>query len=232
MNRNFTNVVRFVMDECIPGIIRDSKLFMYPFFSIAYRGKNIKEAMNFKKNVYSFSDKEYFDFYNSINSISRNRKTDLNRECINYILENIDKNSTTLVDIGCASGYMLGLIYDKHPALKLSGFDLKKFELPDFINLTLGNIHHLPYKDKEFDSVICCHTIEHLLDLKTCITELIRVAKKEIIVVTPCQKPFFYTLDEHVNFFYYKELLTSVFPLKKFKCIKLKGDWVYHGFIE
>lgn len=232
MNRNLTNIIRFWMDECIPPLIRDSKLFMYPFFYFAYRGKNISEVMQFKSRVTQFTEQEYADFYNSLNSISRNRKTDLNKESIDYILNNIDKTSLNLVDIGCASGYLLGLIHKKRGELKLSGFDIKKFEMPDYINLSNGNIHQLPYKDKEFDTVVCCHTIEHLVGLESCINELIRITRKEIIIVTPKQKPYYYTLDEHVNFFFYKEQLTSIIPLKKFTCSKVKGDWVYHGFIE
>ena len=48
MNRKLTNSIRFVMDELIPPFIRDSKIFMYPFFYLAYRGRNIREMMDFK----------------------------------------------------------------------------------------------------------------------------------------------------------------------------------------
>ena len=51
MNRGLTNAIRFVMDELIPPFIRDSKVFMYPFYLFAYRGKNIKEVMQFKTKV-------------------------------------------------------------------------------------------------------------------------------------------------------------------------------------
>jgi ubiquinone/menaquinone biosynthesis C-methylase UbiE len=221
-----------MMDQFLPSIIRDNKYFMYPFFMFAYRGKNIKEAMEFKSRVYSFTEQEYSDFYNSLNSISRNRLTDLNTPCINYILNSIDKTSESLIDIGCANGFMLKKIHEKRPHLSLSGFDIKNFNLPDYISFTQGYIHKLPFKDKEFDSVICNHTLEHLLDLKTCVNELQRIARKEIIIVTPCQKPFYYTLDEHVNFFFYKETLTSLFSFKNFSCFKMAGDWVYHGFVE
>ena len=59
MNRNVTNVIRFFMDEWIPAAIRDSRWFMYPFFYLAYRGRNIREVMEFKSRVYSFTPAEY-----------------------------------------------------------------------------------------------------------------------------------------------------------------------------
>ena len=82
MNRNITNIIRFIMDECLPPIVRDNKIFMYPFYLFAYRGKNIKQVMNFKSNVYNFTEKEYDIFYNNLDTISRNRLTDLNNPCL------------------------------------------------------------------------------------------------------------------------------------------------------
>jgi hypothetical protein len=38
MNRSFTNFIRFLMDELVPPIVRDSKWFMFPFFWFGYRG--------------------------------------------------------------------------------------------------------------------------------------------------------------------------------------------------
>lgn len=50
MNRNLTNAIRFILDECIPPIIRDSKLFMYPLFYIWFKGKNIEKVMNLNRS--------------------------------------------------------------------------------------------------------------------------------------------------------------------------------------
>ena len=221
------------MDECLPPIIRDNKIFMLPFYYYAYRGKRIKQAMNFKKLAYSMSSEDYANFYSHINTISRNRKTDLNNQCIKYIISIVKSfDSGKLVDIGCAGGYLLKMIHEANPFLELSGYDIKKFDLPGFITLNTGDITDLPYPDNHFDIVTCCHTIEHLINIKESISEIIRIAKKDIIIVTPCQRPYFYTLDEHVNFFNYAEQLTSLFKFTDFKCIKLGGDWLYHASVN
>ena len=39
------------MDELIPPIIRDSRWFMFPIYWFAYRGKLVKEAMEFKSRI-------------------------------------------------------------------------------------------------------------------------------------------------------------------------------------
>ena len=229
MNRRLTNAIRFVMDELIPPFIRDSKVFMYPFYLFAYRGKNIKEVMQFKTKVYTYSPEEYTDFYNGLNTISRNRATDLYQACIDFILDKIDPTAKSLVDIGCGGGYLLNKIHERHPSIALTGFDLKEPEKHEVFDFVHGNVERLPFEDHSIDVVVCCHTVEHLIKLDLCISELIRITRKQLFIVTPCQRYFYYTLDEHVNFFPQKESLTSKIPLTEFTCEKLQGDWAYLG---
>lgn len=229
MNRKLTNTIRFVMDELIPPFIRDSKIFMYPFFYLAYRGRNIKEMMEFKTNVYTYTPEQYAHLYNNLNSISRNRKTDLNQASIDFILKELENEKGKIIDIGCGSGYLLNLIGEKFPHIQRTGFDIKSASGNESFDFVEGNLEQLPFEDNSFDVVICCHTIEHLLKLDLCIKELQRITKKKLIVVTPCQRYFYYTLDEHVNFFPLKEQLTNLFSLPINKCQSLQGDWGYVG---
>jgi ubiquinone/menaquinone biosynthesis C-methylase UbiE len=229
MNRNVTNVIRFFMDECVPAIIRDSKWFMYPFFLIAYRGRNVKEVMNFKSKVYNFTPEEYDVFYNNLNTISRNRLTDLNKPSLDYILNKIDPSAVNAIDIGCGHGFLLEQIHSRFPSIRLHGFDIKDKSESLAYEYTKGNIEKLPFPDKSFDVVTCSHVIEHLINLDQCLAELKRITRKQLFIVTPCQRYFYYTLDEHVNFFPYKEKLTSQVKLNQHSCEKLWGDWVYLG---
>lgn len=218
------------MDELLPPIIRDSKYLMYPFYYYAYRGKNIKTAMNFKSLVYRFNEKEYANFYENLDTISKNRNTDLSHPCIKYIINNLDKTSENLVDIGCGNGYFLEQLYNT--GLKLIGCDIiEKDELEKYSYIK-GNIETLPFKDKQFDIVTCSHTLEHIINLEKAISELKRICNKQLIITVPCQRYYFYTLDEHVNFFPYKEKLTSLIGIKDNTCKKIWGDWVYIGYLE
>ncbi|MGC6433137.1 MAG: class I SAM-dependent methyltransferase [Crocinitomicaceae bacterium] len=230
MNRKITNTIRFVMDEMIPPFIRDSKWFMYPFFWLAYRGKNINKMMDFKKNVYQMTSEEYANLYNDLNSISRNRKTDLNQVSIDFILKQIEAGCfKNIIDIGCGSGYILDLIQSKFPHIELTGIDIKKSKTVENYNFVEGNLEKLPFENNSFDLVLCNHTVEHLVDLNLCISELVRITNKKLVVVTPCQRPYYYTLDEHVNFFQFKEQLIALFPFIKYECKSLQGDWGYVG---
>jgi ubiquinone/menaquinone biosynthesis C-methylase UbiE len=218
------------MDEWIPPVIRDSRWFMYPFFYFAYRGRNIREVMDFKSRVYSFTPDDYDRFYNNLNTISRNRVTDLNRQSVEFILKNIDSSAQTLIDVGSGNGFLLKQIHTKHSHLQLTGFDIKDSDANgDVYKYVKGNIEKMPFADKSFDVVTCSHTVEHLIELEQCISELVRIARKQVFIVTPKQRYYYYTLDEHVNFFPFKEKLTSVIPLQNYSCENVKGDWVYLG---
>jgi len=64
------------MGELIHPFIRDNKYFMYLFYMYTYRGSNLREVMEFKKNVYSMSDEEYeFFIKNSAACLAKERPT-------------------------------------------------------------------------------------------------------------------------------------------------------------
>lgn len=90
----------------------------------------------------------------------------------------------------------------------------------------------MPFADKSFDVVTCSHVVEHLPKLEQCMEELVRIARKQVFIVTPCQRYYYFTLDEHVNFFQFKAELTSKIPMKNFTCEKLNGDWVFLGIAD
>ena len=232
MNRSLTNAIRFVMDECVPPIIRDSAWFMYPFYFLAYRGKNLKQVMNFKTLVYQFTDEEYRDFYGGLDTVSRNRLTDLNEPSIEAMLDGIPPGAQTLLDVGCGRGYFLSRVKEARPELALTGCDVVDKVAHDEISFVQGSAGKLPFEDNSFDVVTCSHTLEHIIDPSQAVAELKRVAKQVLFVAVPCQRYFYYTLDEHVNFYPQKEMLLSEVGVPGAECQKLHGDWLLRARFE
>ncbi|MEO5782252.1 MAG: class I SAM-dependent methyltransferase [Ginsengibacter sp.] len=218
------------MDEFLPPFIRNSYWFMYPFYFVAYRGKNIKEKMNYKSLVKKFTNEQYNAFYARLNSISRNRRSDLSESNISFIFKNIGHDTKNILDVGCGRGYLLQKIKSVYPEIEVAGMDVVNILDDDQISFFEANITNTGFKDDQFETVICTHTIEHLLNLQLCINELVRITRKKLIIVTPCQRYFYYTLDEHINFFHKKEMLLSLFPFTSFICKKINFDWVYIGY--
>ncbi len=229
LNRNLTNCIRWILDECLPPIIRDNKFFMFPFYYWAYRGKNIPAIMNYKKLVYGFSPEEYKQFYANLDSLSRNRLTDLNHKSIAIILSKLKPDTKTLLDVGCGSGYLLDQIARKYPHIKLAGVDITSPSKSCRHEYYQEDIQKLSFDDASFDVVTCCHTLEHILKVERAVSELQRICREKLIIVVPCQRYYFYTLDEHLNFFTREEQLIPLLETEHFqleKCQKVWGDWV------
>ena len=232
MNRSLTNAIRYVLDELLPPVLRDARWFMYPFFYIWYKGdrKQIKMYMDFKSLAYDMTEEEFIEVYRNIDSMARDRPTDLNNACIKFMLENIDPTAKSLMDVGCGNGYWLNIVSENRKDLKLTGCDLydnvATLKNADYVK---GSIYKLPFADNAFDVVTCHHTIEHLRELPDAIAELKRVAKKQLIIATPRQRYYYYTMDHHLNFYPIAAYLQKEIQIKDNICKELQGDWVYIG---
>ncbi len=226
MRREITNSIRFVMDEVIPSAIRDNKYFMYPFYKIWFAGMDINKMMEFKADAKKMSRQEFADLYSLIGERHNKRQTDLNEACHRYITQKLDRSCRTLLDAGCGSGYFLGRLaglgYD------LTGCDLMTSKTKDF-NFVMASIEDLPFRDKEFDIVVCNHTLEHVVDVQKAVSELKRITRKQLIITVPCQKYFKYTLDLHLHFFPQSAVLEDLVGIETHTCEKLDGDLVYIG---
>lgn len=231
MKREYTNIIRFILDELIPPLIRDSRFFMKPLYMLAYGKRNVESLMNFKSIAYSMSSAQYADFYRSLeNSVSRRRITDLNRNCTTKIIESIGATTGKILDVGCGNGYLLRTLVESgiDPA-RLHGVDVATTTQQDSrIKYHTGLLPTLPFPDKYFNTIVCTHVLEHVVDLQSSVNELIRVAEHKIIVVVPRQRYYFYTLDEHLNFFHSIHPLTRLFGSSTIQWELVRGDW----FIE
>ena len=96
----------------------------------------------------------------------------------------LDEKSSIL-DVGCAKGFMLFDFHQLIPGMKIEGIDISEYaiknsksEISSF--LKVGNASSLSYEDNSFDYVISINTI-HNLDIAECtkaLKEIERVSKK------------------------------------------------------
>ena len=142
----------------------------------------------------------------------------------------------SVLDIGCAKGFMLYDLKKEIPGIKVRGVDISKYAIKNAKReikkyLKVANAMKLPFPNKSFDIVIAINTI-HNLNKKDCAKSI-----KEINRV--CRGKSFITVDAYRNFREKKRMyewnltaktIMSVRQWKKFfNQNSYKGD--YYWFI-
>lgn len=210
MNRETTNRIRFVIEDILPPVVRDSRLFRGAA-KLAW-GRHIEHLAVFRERAPFLSEEEYADLYRNHPRVHEG--TDNSEACIRRILQSIE--GTSLCDVGCGTGALLSRIKASRPFERLTGVDfvIDDASRLDGIEYVAAKIESLPFADGEFDTVICTHVIEHVLEYRQAIAELRRITKKRLIIVVPREREYRYTFNPHFNFFpYTHSFLRAVHPV-------------------
>ena len=96
----------------------------------------------------------------------------------------------SMLDVGCAKGFMLHDFKELMPNLKIVGIDISEYAIEHAIEtvkplLRVGNAKKLPFEDNAFDLVISINTI-HNLPLEKCkqaLREIQRVSRSHAFVM-------------------------------------------------
>ncbi len=96
----------------------------------------------------------------------------------------------SFLDVGGAEGYQAAFVKRIYHPKRVVSVDLSEpacqraHQLYQ-LDTRVADIHDLPFTDNSFDLVLCSETIEHVTDPARALRELIRVAKRCLIVTTP-----------------------------------------------
>jgi len=178
---------------------------------------------DWRKKFRSFSDVEWQRAYDAVWKHHRN-------DCVEetdaaMILAALGESGSVL-EVGCGMGTL---------AIKLAqaGFQVTGLDVSDValqyakqrgreaglqIKWQEGFAENIPFADKMFDYVTCCHTLEHVKDLPRAAAELKRVARKKLVVLVPKQKFRVYMDNYHTQFFETSDQLAGAFGLARYQC--------------
>ncbi len=89
------------------------------------------------------------------NAVEKNR--------IMEIIDNIPKDTKTILDVGCGNGPFVNSIHDKFE--RVVGLDFSEEALKHVESeKVLSDISSIPFGDKSFDLIVCSETLEHLTE--------------------------------------------------------------------
>lgn len=227
MKRENTNKIRFILEELIPPFLRDSFIFK---FIIKFFYRKDKTHQELKSNILKLSKKKYLNYYKNMPQMHEN--SDLSEICINEILKNIIPKN--IIDIGCGNGFLLKRIREKNKNLNLNGTEiaitskLKKNLKINNIKLYEKNIEDIDKINRKFETVLCSHVLEHVLDINKAYLNLKKICKKKLIIVIPRERPYEHTFNGHIHFFPYKwSFINTIKPKNKFVIKDFNRDFVY-----
>ena len=226
MKRETVNKIRFFIEDVLPPIIRDSALFC-GLAKLAW-GSHIERLAHFRARAPFLTAKQYEQLYRDHPRVHDG--TDNSEACIRRIISAIEGDS--VCDVGCGTGALLRRIRDAKSGLtRVTGVDfvIEAAGQGDSIGYVAARIEALPFVDGEFDTVVCTHVIEHLLDYRRAITELRRIAREKLIIVVPREREYYYTFNPHFNFFPYRHsFLRAAHPVPPVYACEDIGRDIYY----
>ncbi len=99
------------------------------------------------------------------------------------------KRNDSLLDVGCAKGFMLYDFKQIIPSLEVKGIDISNYAIKNALpeiksNLLVADAKEIPFEDNSFDHVIAINTIHNLNedDCAKSLREITRVSKKNSFI--------------------------------------------------
>ena len=141
---------------------------------------------------------------------------------------------STVLDVGCAKGFMLHDLVDTIPKITIAGIDISQYAIDNSLKsvknrLCVGDAKKIPFADNSFDVVISINTI-HNLGLNDCIlalNEIERVSKGQSFITVDA----FRTEEEKIRMFEWnltaKTILSVVEWKNLFRDIGYTGDYFW-----
>jgi ubiquinone/menaquinone biosynthesis C-methylase UbiE len=150
------------------------------------------------------------------------------------IIEHLHPESRTCIDVGCGVGRVA--VEVARTGRKVTGVDLSGAALERAavlaeqagveIDLVKAPVERLPFPDGAFDAVLCSHTLEHVQDLEAAVSELMRVAARQLIVIVPREDTLSEeSTDYHFQVFPDAAALEAAIPLPEHVCFVENEQW-------
>ncbi|MGB8452468.1 MAG: class I SAM-dependent methyltransferase [Anaerocolumna sp.] len=130
----------------------------------------------------------FYDKYNNKNSLIKAIMNGFFKK-LDGLLDMIEYGN--VLEVGCGEGYVSDFIYRKN-VVSIQAFDISENVISEaqkqfpYIQFKVGSIYSGGgYNSNSFDLVICSEVLEHLEEPQKALIEILKVAKKYVIVSVP-----------------------------------------------
>lgn len=226
MSRARANQLNRILDDWLPPRLRDSR----PMAALARRmfADLPIRIDEFKDRAFRLSRGDMADFYRNLDSRFDLGATDLTDGSMRAVVDSVAGGS--VLDVACGKGALADRLSAEHHVV---GCDVavdrgdralahRSFTAVEAV------IESLPFASRCFDTVVSTHTIEHVLDPRSALDELRRVARRRVVVVVPRQRPYRVTFNPHLHFFPYEHSLLAWTGTDHVeRCELVDDDWLY-----
>jgi len=197
-------------------------------FKLAFKDK-AHIFMDFRSKAFSMSEDEYKQAYIDTAPCSLIEGSDLNEPCFEKILR--EAKGEKVLDVGAGRGLLAKSLAKTQNVTACDVHLSDELKNDDAIATKEAFVEKLPFEDDAFDTVICTHVLEHVLDIGAALRELRRVTKQRLIVVVPKERPYLFGFNLHLTFFPYEYSVLNIIGAGRGGAeIKLsleEGDWFY-----
>ena len=125
--------------------------------------------------------------------------------------------TSTVLDIGCAKGFMLYDMARLIPGISVKGIDISEYAINNAMEVMQSHCQvacatNLPFPDKSFNTVISVTAFHNFNDMEKALLEIKRVSKNNNIAITFLKK------SKKINEF--RKILKKYFKFKEIDCDK------------
>jgi O-antigen/teichoic acid export membrane protein/SAM-dependent methyltransferase len=100
------------------------------------------------------------------------------------LLRILPRSRRSVLDIGARDGHFSRLLSERFP--EVTALDLRepRLDIPR-VKTVAGDVSNLAFADEAFDCVFCAEVLEHVPDVERACREIVRVARREIVIGAP-----------------------------------------------
>lgn len=96
----------------------------------------------------------------------------------------IPRGRSSVLDVGARDGYISGLLRQFFPSVTALDLNKPTFSI-ERVETLQGDATNLQFPPKSFDVIVCAEVLEHVPDVERACSELMRVARYEIVIGVP-----------------------------------------------